>query len=94
MMLLFWWLVLPIIPAMIAHSKGRSAVGFYIYGFLLWPIALVHSLVMTRSAEAVQQRLQAEGRRPCPSCAEMIMQAASKCPHCQADLQKGWSVGR
>ena len=35
-----------IIPAVIAAIKGRSAVGFWLYGFLLFPVALIHSLVM------------------------------------------------
>jgi hypothetical protein len=35
-----------LIPAFIAQSKGRSFLGFYVYGFFFWLIALIHSLVM------------------------------------------------
>ena len=39
-------LITPVIPAVIAKNKGRSAFGFWLYGLLLFPVALVHSLVM------------------------------------------------
>lgn len=39
-------LVLGAIPAMIARSRGRSALLWYGYGLLLWPIAVVHALLL------------------------------------------------
>ncbi len=39
----------PLIPANIAKTKGRSFLGFYIYGLFFWVIALIHSLVMESS---------------------------------------------
>ncbi|WP_268894533.1 hypothetical protein [Rhodovarius lipocyclicus] len=33
------------IVAIIANSKGESAVAWWFYGFMIWPIALVHILV-------------------------------------------------
>lgn len=38
--------LLAIIPAKIAERKGRSFAGFYVFGLLLWPIALIVSLVI------------------------------------------------
>ena len=35
-----------LIPAVIASNKGRSFLGFYVYGLFFWLIALIHSLVM------------------------------------------------
>ncbi|WP_156970775.1 hypothetical protein [Andreprevotia chitinilytica] len=32
------------IPAMIANFKGRSIVGWYLYGFAVFPIALCHAI--------------------------------------------------
>ena len=44
------WLNIPlvarIILAVIAKIKGRIAFSFWLYGVLLFPVALVHSLVM------------------------------------------------
>ncbi len=38
-------LVVGLIPAFIARSKGRSFVGFWIYGTLLFVVALPHALL-------------------------------------------------
>ena len=37
------------IPAYIAKSKGRSFGTWYLYSFFLFPVALIHSIVMRRS---------------------------------------------
>jgi hypothetical protein len=39
--------LLALIPAMIASQKGYSQVGFWLFGLLLWPIALVAAIVST-----------------------------------------------
>jgi uncharacterized protein YgiM (DUF1202 family) len=39
---------LAIIPAKIAESKGRSFGKWWIYGFLLWMIALPHALLISK----------------------------------------------
>lgn len=35
-------LIIGVIPAMIAKKKGRSFIGWYIYGVLLFVVALPH----------------------------------------------------
>ena len=45
-MFLMAGLVLGPISAFIARSKGRSVFAFLVYGIFLWPLALIHSLVM------------------------------------------------
>lgn len=42
---LFFWLVMGGVVAIIANSKGKSALAWFFYGLLIWPIALVHILV-------------------------------------------------
>ena len=74
-MIFFVLMLLAFIPAIIASSKGRSGFGWWLYGFALFPIALVHSIV----AEDLN-------RKPCPFCAERILHAAKVCPHCQREL--------
>ena len=39
------WFFLALIPSLIARSKGLSFIKWHIYGFWLFPIALVHSIV-------------------------------------------------
>ena len=76
-----------LIPAMIASSKGRSFVGWWIYGALLFIVALPHSLLIQENRGAVQARQAAAGMRKCPSCAEMIQSEARVCRYCGRDVQ-------
>lgn len=43
-------LLLSIIPALIARRKGRDAVNWWGYGVLLFPVALVASLLVKDTA--------------------------------------------
>jgi hypothetical protein len=44
---------LAFIPAKIAQGKGRSFGPWYVYGFFLFLIALIHSLVMKPKTDVV-----------------------------------------
>jgi len=76
-------LLLISLPALIAHDKGRSFIGFFLYGLLLWPLALLHSLVM--KDESIKKE---KGVKPCPHCAENVKINALVCKHCGHDLVK------
>jgi RNA polymerase subunit RPABC4/transcription elongation factor Spt4 len=95
MEILFIVIVLAVIPGMIASSKGRSFFGFFLFGLLIWPVALVHALIMqptqAETAARAHGQAKAEGRRPCPFCAEMIKREAKVCPHCRSELPARWS---
>lgn len=98
MELLIFWVVMALIVAIVGASKGRSGFGWFLYGFLIWPIALVHALCMAPTpavtAGAVRVRAEAEGRRPCPYCAEAVKAEAKLCPHCRSELAAGWASKR
>jgi len=82
-----FWLIMAGVVAIIAHAKGRGALGWFLYGFVIWPIALVHILVTTASQQSLDERALASGERVrCPYCAEIIRREAKVCPHCQRDL--------
>ena len=84
---LILWLILGIIPAVVAASKGRSFFLWLLYGLLIWPIALVHIIVVPDPAEIEDGR----NRERCPFCSEQILKTAIVCPNCQRDLPEQWS---
>ena len=64
-----------VIPAMIANEKGRPFGTWYLYSFLLWPIALVHAFILRK--RDVQDK--------CRKCKKSINALALECPFCGAD---------
>lgn len=74
--------VLGLIPAFIAKSKGRDFILWWVYGFALFIVALIHSLCMKPN----EQALLDEGMKKCPFCAEMIKPDAKVCRYCGRDL--------
>jgi hypothetical protein len=53
-------LFLALIPAKIASSKGRSFGKWWVYGFLLWIVAFIHSLLLKKSDAETNDTLQAD----------------------------------
>lgn len=78
--ILVWALLLGFIPAIIAQSKGRSFAGWYVYGALLFIVAIVHAIVISPIEEP------ATDLRKCPFCAESIKAEATVCRFCQREV--------
>ena len=72
-------LIISIIPALVASSKGREFFLWYIYGLFLFPFALIHAIV-------IKPNELANGMTKCRSCASVISEEAKICPSCRTIL--------
>lgn len=71
--LVIWAAAGALLCGLIAAARGRSFVGWVIAGALFGIFALIY-LALAGPGE--------HGRKHCPGCAELINDAAGKCPHC------------
>lgn len=65
------------VPASVAVGKGHSYGKWYLYAFLFWPIAMIHSLIITDYESDYKE---------CPYCAERVKKAAKVCRYCGREL--------
>ncbi|WP_186342771.1 zinc ribbon domain-containing protein [Raoultella ornithinolytica] len=80
--------LLGLIPAFIAQSKGRSFGAWWLYGFLLFIVAIIHVLFVRPHNTAGTVASDSIGpMRDCPYCAEPVKYQATKCKHCGSEIE-------
>lgn len=87
MSILIFAVLLGLIPAMVAQSKGRSFVFWWFYGAMLFIIALPHSLIISADAKSVEAKQLSEGMKKCPHCAELVKEEAKVCRYCNREFE-------
>jgi hypothetical protein len=65
-----------IITAVIAHYRGRNVIGWFLFGTILFIVALPLILLLPRKS------------KKCPHCKETIQKEANVCRHCKSQLEK------
>ena len=74
--------ILGVLVGMIAKSKGRDFFPWWLYGTLVFIVAIVHVLLIKpNEAHAERQALGAGGKK-CPQCAEIVKEQAKVCRFC------------
>lgn len=79
------WLLISIVTAIAASSRGRSAFGWFLIACFLNLLALILVLVLPN--------LKTEAEKPnpkthvkCPDCRELVLKEAKRCKHCGITL--------
>lgn len=88
-------LVLGLIPATIANSKGHNFVGWWLFGAFIFIVALPVAILVAPKETPDFNKLGGGGAtRQCPFCAETIKRDAVVCRFCNRDLPALESTNR
>lgn len=84
--LFIFWLLCAVLAAMIAHSRGGSAIGGFILGLILGPFGIGIAFFLGSPQEREARAIRKGQLRKCPHCAEVVRGDARICRYCHGDL--------
>ena len=75
------WLIFAAAVSLLAQNRGHSGATYFFVSVALSPLLALLILAVSKPKDR-----SADGRRPCPRCAEMIPVGALLCRFCSLDL--------
>lgn len=78
--------LLGIIPASIARHKGRAVLPWWIYGSLLFVVALPHAVLLHDATQDAEPDKHQKEKKQCSYCMEWLPWEDDICPYCRLHL--------
>jgi hypothetical protein len=73
-------LLIGVLPGLIAQSKGRKFVSWWLYGAPWFIVTVPHSLLIKPDVKGIEREQLTSGTsQKCPFCAELIKAEARVC---------------
>lgn len=89
MEIVFFWFLFSVVVAIVAGSRGRSAIGWWLLSMLISPLLGIILVALLPSLKVVSAAAPAptpETHVKCPDCRELILKEARVCKHCGCRL--------